>query len=109
MKLITTLLLLVFSVLSANSQQTKKSEKKYQGLLWEISGNGLTRPSYLFGTMHVSNKLAFHLADSFYNAIKNVDVVALESNPANWQDDYSKPNIFDKSAYGVSLNFVSLV
>ena len=100
MKLITTLLLLVFSVLSANSQQTKKSEKKYQGLLWEISGNGLTRPSYLFGTMHVSNKLAFHLADSFYNAIKNVDVVALESNPANWQDDYSKPNIFDKSAYG---------
>jgi len=100
MKLITTLLLLVFSVLSANSQQTKKTEKKYQGLLWEISGNGLTRPSYLFGTMHVSNKLAFHLADSFYNAIKNVDVVALESNPANWQDDYSKPNIFDKSAYG---------
>ncbi len=100
MKLITTLLLLVFSVLSANSQQIKKSEKKYQGLLWEISGNGLTRPSYLFGTMHVSNKLAFHLADSFYNAIKNVDVVALESNPANWQDDYSKPNIFDKSAYG---------
>ena len=95
MKRIATLLLFTLSVLSASSQQTKKPEKKYQGLLWEISGNGLTRPSYLFGTMHVSNKLAFHLADSFYNAIKSVDVVALETNPANWQDDYSKPNIFD--------------
>lgn len=63
--------------------------------MWEISGNGLAKPSYLFGTMHVSNKLAFHLADSFYNAIKSVDVVALETNPANWQDDYSKPNIYD--------------
>lgn len=101
MKLIATLLLFSLSVLSAIGQsagpsgQVQKSAKKYQGLLWEISGNGLSRPSYLFGTMHVSNKLAFHLADSFYNAIKNVDVVALETNPANWQDDYSKPNIFD--------------
>jgi hypothetical protein len=30
--------------------------------------------------MHVSDKLAFHLGDSFYTAIKSVDVVALETN-----------------------------
>jgi uncharacterized protein YbaP (TraB family) len=95
MKLLSTLLLMFFCVTTASSQQVKKEEKKYQGLLWEISGNGMAKPSYLFGTMHVSNKLAFHLADSFYYAIKNVDVVALETNPANWQDDYSQPNIFD--------------
>lgn len=95
-------MLFVVSVLSANSQQGKKPEKKYQGLLWEITGNGLTKPSYLFGTMHVSNKLAFHLADSFYTAIKSVDVVALETNPANWQDDYSKPKMFDgRNIYGL--------
>jgi uncharacterized protein YbaP (TraB family) len=110
MKVLTTLLLFAFSVLSVSSQPAKKSEKKYQGLLWEISGNGLTKPSYLFGTMHVSNKLAFHLADSFYNAIKNVDVVALESNPANWQDDYSKPNIFDprSMASGNAYKFLDI-
>ncbi len=110
MKVVTTLLLFVFFVLSVNSQQIKKAEKKYQGLLWEISGNGLAKPSYLFGTMHVSNKLAFHLADSFYNAIKNVDVVALESNPANWQDDYSKPNIFDprSMAAGNAYKFLDI-
>ena len=96
MRVIVALILFAVSVLNANSQTTKKQEKKYQGLLWEITGNGLSRPSYLFGTMHVSNKLAFHLADSFFTAIKSVDVVALETNPANWQEDYSKPNIFSK-------------
>jgi uncharacterized protein YbaP (TraB family) len=108
MKLFSTLLLLLFSVTTASSQ-IKKEEKKYQGLLWEISGKGLTKPSYLFGTMHVSNKLAFHLADSFYHAIKNVDVVALETNPANWQDDYSKPNIFDARSLANAGNMYKLL
>jgi uncharacterized protein YbaP (TraB family) len=60
--------------------------KKYPALLWEITGNGLTRPSYLFGTMHVSSKLVFHLSDSFYLDIKSSDVVALELDPQLWQD-----------------------
>ncbi len=97
MKVLSALLMFALSVLDANSQTQKKPEKKYQGLLWEITGNGLSRPSYLFGTMHVSNKLAFHLADSFFTAIKSVDVVALETNPATWQEDYSKPNIYNSS------------
>lgn len=28
-------------------------------LLWEISGNGLEKPSYLYGTMHISDKRVF--------------------------------------------------
>ncbi len=62
-----------------------KPAEKYPSLLWEITGNGLAKPSYLFGTMHVSSKLVFHLSDSFYNAIKSVDAVALELNPDVWQ------------------------
>jgi uncharacterized protein YbaP (TraB family) len=65
--------------------QVQPETKKFQGLLWEITGNGLTKPSYLFGTMHVSNKLAFHLSDSFYYCLKQVDAVALELNPDLWQ------------------------
>src|SRR3954468_741839 len=65
-------------------------QKKYPSLFWEISGNGLKKPSYLFGTMHVSNKMAFHLSDSFYNAIQNTDMVALELNPEFWQKDMVK-------------------
>lgn len=65
---------------------TGDPEKKYPALLWEITGNGLQKPSYLFGTMHVSSKLVFHLSDSFYLDIKNADVVALELDPQLWQD-----------------------
>jgi uncharacterized protein YbaP (TraB family) len=37
--------------------------------------------------MHVSSKMVFHLADSFYYALKNVDAVAIEINPAIWQKE----------------------
>ncbi len=69
--------------------QSKIKPRKYPSLLWEITGNGLQKPSYLFGTMHVSSKLAFHLADSFFLGIRNADVVALETNPESWQEDMS--------------------
>lgn len=69
--------------------QSKIKSKKYPSLLWEITGKGLSKPSYLFGTMHVSSKLAFHLADSFFLGIRNADVVALETNPESWQEDMS--------------------
>jgi uncharacterized protein YbaP (TraB family) len=70
-------------------------QKKYPSLLWEITGNGLSKPSYLFGTMHISNKMVFNLSDSFYKAIKSADVVALEQNPEVWQEAYSKED-FDR-------------
>lgn len=58
--------------------------KKYQSLLWEITGNGLTKPSYLYGTMHVSDKVAFHLNDTFFAAVGNCDMVALEIDADQW-------------------------
>lgn len=78
----------------ASKPPARDINKKYPSLLWEITGNGLKKPSYLFGTMHVSDKLAFHLGDTFYNAIKSAEVVALETNPETWQDDYSKSAFF---------------
>src|SRR6476620_8060914 len=77
-----------FTILSAQSLKSLK----YPSLFWEISGKDLKKPSYLFGTMHVSNKMAFHLSDSFYSAIQNTDMVALELNPESWQKDMVKMN-----------------
>ncbi len=76
---------LLFCAVSVSAQ--KKTAAKYPSLLWEITGNGLAKPSYLFGTMHVSSKLVFHLSDSFYLALKSVDAVALELNPDTWQGE----------------------
>ena len=81
----TLLAVLLFCTISVSAQ--KKTTAKYPSLLWEITGNGLAKPSYLFGTMHVSSKLVFHLSDSFYLALKSVDAVALELNPDTWQGE----------------------
>jgi uncharacterized protein YbaP (TraB family) len=72
------LFLLLFSSFLGFSQSNENS------LLWEISGNGLNKPSYLYGTMHVSNKVAFRLDDVFFEALNNADYVALESSPSEW-------------------------
>src|SRR5215213_3468866 len=90
MKTLLVAVLCVFSFFSSHCQTSKLKSKKYPSLLWEITGKGLAKPSYLFGTMHVSSKMVFHLSDSFYLALKNADVVALETNPGNWQEDFSR-------------------
>ena len=47
-------------------------------LLWKISGNGLKKPSYLFGTIHMLCKDDAVLSDSLKNIIKNVNEVYFE-------------------------------
>ncbi|PWG06353.1 TraB/GumN family protein [Polaribacter aquimarinus] len=74
------LFLFFILVISISFAQEKNS------LLWKISGNGLTKDSYLYGTMHVSQKIAFHLDDVFYNALLKSDFVGLESDPSTWLD-----------------------
>src|SRR5438552_11354938 len=95
---------IVFAVFALSSilpcEAQTEIAKKYPSLFWEITGNGLSRPSYLFGTMHISSKMVFHLPDSFYLGIKKVDVVALETNPESWQEDLVKYDIGDNSSYG---------
>ena len=74
------IILSIFAITSVYSQE------KYQGLLWKISGNGLEKNSYLYGNMHVSGRIAFHLGEEFFNAINEADAIALESNPIMWLD-----------------------
>ena len=78
--------------LTALTPTTDAQTKLYPSLLWEITGNGLRQPSYLFGTMHISNKMVFNLNDSFYAAIKAVDAVAIELDPEYWQQEIPRMN-----------------
>ncbi len=66
-------------------------------LLWEISGNGLNESSYLYGTMHVSKKIAFRLDDVFFEALQSSEIVALESDPDTWLDNeiHRSPDGYD--------------
>ncbi len=110
-KICLTLTALFLLLTSITLEAQKNKDKKYPSLLWEITGNGLHKPSYLFGTMHVSNKMAFHLSDSFYNAISGAEAVALELNPDLWQQqmvtlDQLKKNYsnYTQSQFGDYLN-----
>lgn len=50
-------------------------------LLWRISGNGLQKPSYLFGTMHLQDRRIFHFSDSLYQYLQQADGYAMEVDP----------------------------
>ena len=50
-------------------------------LLWRISGNGLQEPSYLYGTLHLTDKQLFNFGDSLYYAMENTDGFAIEVHP----------------------------
>src|ERR1035438_2208492 len=39
--------------LTGQTGQTAGTDQTPHTLLWRISGNGITRPSWLFGTMHI--------------------------------------------------------
>ena len=92
------LLILLSLALQVSAQQ------KYQSLLWEITGNGLKKPSYLYGTMHVSKKVAFRLDDIFFKALNSSESIALESDPSRWLGfSYQNSNFgsdFDFYSYG---------
>lgn len=68
-----------------------------KSLFWEISGNGLTKNSYLYGTMHVNEKVSFHLSDSFFKNLLGSDIIANESNPETWGElgDLMKNNDYN--------------
>src|SRR6476619_398796 len=65
-------MILLFSGLVASSQQWPAT------LHWRISGNGLSKPSYLYGTMQLQDKRLFNFGDSVYQHLTDAEGFALE-------------------------------
>lgn len=74
-------------------------------LLWRISGKGMQKPSYLYGTMHLSDKRLFLFGDSIYRAIEKTDGLAIEVNPDE-MGAYFVNKLFDDIGKGKKLNEV---
>ncbi|MFD2594975.1 TraB/GumN family protein [Sphingobacterium griseoflavum] len=71
-------------------------------LLWKISGNGLTKDSYVFGTLHMACSADFRIPEKVQTALAASDALAVEvdvSNPKNMTLLQSKiapkPTFFD--------------
>ena len=56
--------------------QTKKANEN--SLLWEISGNGLSRPSYVYGTLHMMCESDFTIKEKVKKAFDKSTKLALE-------------------------------
>lgn len=52
-------------------------------LLWRISGNGLSEPSYLYGTIHIANMKFMNFSDSMKRVLKTVNSVVVEVHELN--------------------------
>lgn len=112
MKLLYTLITITLVACSAKKNINGISyTKTNDSLLWEISGNGLKNPSYLFGTIHLISSEDFYISEATKNALNStkllvteVDIKSLYSvNPAKLmlpkdstlkdymtEDDYNK-------------------
>ncbi|MBK6935688.1 MAG: TraB/GumN family protein [Chitinophagaceae bacterium] len=63
-----------------------------KSLLWKVTGNGLSKPSYLFGTIHMLCKEDAFLSENMVKALKNADAVYLELDMDNLFDMMSVMN-----------------
>lgn len=68
-------------ILLSGCLQMLSAQNLPRTILWRISGNGLQKPSYLFGTMHLTDERIFNIGDSVYNAIEKTDGFAIEIDP----------------------------
>ncbi len=79
------IIFLTLSSISINAQEKNKS------LLWKISGKNLSKPSYLFGTIHIICITDFIWTDAMNNSFNECEKVCFEMN-------LNDPNFMTESA-----------
>jgi uncharacterized protein YbaP (TraB family) len=70
-------------------------QKSENSLLWKISGNGLAKPSYLFGTIHITCDAS--LSDKVKKAMDSTEQLCLEL-------DMDDPNMQDQMMASMIMN-----
>jgi uncharacterized protein len=62
----------------AQQEHTFSKQNNDNTLLWQVSGNGLKHPSFLFGTFHLLCKDDIHFSDQLKEAIKESNEIYME-------------------------------
>ena len=74
------IVVLVAFLCSTNNQAQTKLAPLENSLLWEISGNGLAHPSYVYGTVHMICSSDYFLSEKANNALQASKKLVLEIN-----------------------------
>ena len=108
---------LLFAAINTKAQPPLPSNADDNTLLWEISGNGLQKPSYLFGTFHLLCKADIQFSNTLKEAIIKSDEVYLEldlDNPStllggimlmNMKDGKKLKDLYTPEAYTRIANY----
>src|SRR5574343_411624 len=77
-------ILSLLSMLADAQKQAKKVlPEANSSLLWKVEGNGLTNPTWLFGTIHMLCKDDAVLSDNMKQVINDCEVVYMEMDLDN--------------------------
>lgn len=89
---------------STSREEVFKAKADYN-LLWKITGNGLKEPSWLFGTMHVTDPRAFEFSDTLINAFNTAEAYSMEIHPDDllWHQLNERTDVQDVSLRGAAL------
>ncbi len=127
--------LCLWLMFSCNAQIKKPGlliNKDDNTLLWQISGNGLQKPSYLFGTFHLMCKDDVQFSEQLKTAVGNAAIVYMEldmDDPALMlsgmtmmtmkggkkltdfysKEEYKKIELFFKDSLGAPLSFLQTI
>ena len=101
MSLKTTLIFMMLSYCFNNAAFAQQNS-----LLWEISGNGLKKSSYLFGTIHFYDTAVFHLPDTLFRLIDKSSAIALELDLGKVTPGFQF-NLFMEDTSGSLKDFLS--
>lgn len=71
---------ILFAGCKAQQDQSFIIQKNDNTLLWKVSGNGLKKPSFLFGTFHLLCKDDIRFSDQLKKAMKESNEVYMELN-----------------------------
>ena len=66
---------LIFCLLTTSAL---KAQKEKESVLWEITGNGMKKPSYLFGTFHLLNENYLNTLEGWQPKFKETEAVVVE-------------------------------
>ena len=82
-----TIILLTTVLLLTSSHSIAQNKPAWpRTFLWRISGNGLTKDSYVYGTMHLQDRRLFNFGDSLYRYMEKAEGYALEIDLTEMMD-----------------------
>ncbi|MDR1897563.1 MAG: TraB/GumN family protein [Prevotellaceae bacterium] len=84
--------LFIVIIACVSAEEFKTSDRF--SLLWEITGNDLQNPSYLYGTIHIYDTNIFKLPKEIYEAIDRCDNFSLEIDMNNIDQSMLMQRVF---------------